>query len=62
MPAVADRAVWENVTKARDGIAGIAQSRKYGRLYEETKILSIERFGGYKTHLKQRIERRESWR
>ena len=61
-PAIANRAVWEKVTKERAGI-------RWGSVVEEVwkdtrgnqeEILSIEKFAGYKTEVvKEKIEIRE---
>ena len=61
MPVIADRAVWEKVTKERAGIGWDSVVEKVlkdigGR---QEDILSIEKFAGYKTKLKERIEIRE---
>ena len=54
LPAIADRAVWEKVTKRRDGT-------RWDRVVEKVlkdiggnqeEILSIETFAGYKTEVK----------
>ena len=54
LPAKADTAVWEKVTKGRAGIRWDSVLEKVwkdiGVNHEET--LSVERFAGYKTELK----------
>ena len=56
MPAIADGAVWEKVTKGRAGIRWDSVVDKVwkdiGRSQEE--MLSVEKFGGYKTEVKER--------
>ena len=58
LPAKTDRAVWENVTKGRAGarldsvVDNVRQD--IGRNPEE--IPSIDKFGGYKPEVKERIE------
>ena len=61
LPAIADSAVWEKVTKGR---AGIRWDNVVDKVWKEIEgnqeeILSIEKFAGYKTKLKERIEIRE---
>ena len=57
LPAVADRAVWEKITTRRAGILwdNVVQKvwEELGR-YQDT--LSIEKFGGYKTEVKEKID------
>ena len=58
LPAIADRAVTENVTKGR---AGIRRDSVAERVWKDMggkqeEIQSIEKFGGYKTEVKERIE------
>ena len=61
LPAIANRAVWEKATKGRAGIRWDSVVEKawkdIGRNQEE--ILSIEKFAGYKTEAKEKIEIRE---
>ena len=61
MRAIADRAVLEKVTKGRAGIRWVSVVEKgwkdVGGNQEE--ILSIEKFEGYKTEVKENIEIRE---
>ena len=51
LPAMADQAVWEKLTKGRAGIRwdNVVEKiwKDLGRDQEE--VLSIEKFGGYKT-------------
>ena len=58
MPAIADRAVWEKVTKGRAGIRWDSVVEKVWKdvRASEEDILSIEKFAGYKTKVKKRIE------
>ena len=61
MLAIADRAVWEKVTKRR---AGIRWDRVVEKVWKDVggnqeEILSIEKFGGYRTDEKERIQIRE---
>ena len=61
MLAIADRAVWEKVTKRR---AGIRWDRVVEKVWKDVggnqeEILSIEKFAGYKTEIKEIIEIRE---
>ena len=62
LPAIADRAVWEKVTEGR---AGIRWDSVFGKVWKDIggnqeEILSIEKFAGYKTEVKEMIEIRES--
>ena len=63
MPAIADRAVWQKVTKGRAGIRWDSVVEKVwkdiGGNQEEILQLSIDNFGGYETEVKERIEIRE---
>ena len=60
LPAIADRAVWEKITQGRAGIRWDSVVEKIwkelGGDYEE--VLSIEKFGGYKTELKKNNRRK----
>ena len=61
LPAIADRAVWEKVTEGR---AGIRWDSVFGKVWKDIggnqeEILSIEKFAGYKTEVKESIEIRE---
>ena len=61
MPAIADRAVWEKVTKGRAGTRwdSVVENiwKDIGGHQEE--ILSIQKFAGYKTEAKQNVVIRE---
>ena len=60
MPAVTDRAVWQKVTKERAGIRWDSVVEKVWKdVGGNQEILCIEKFGGYKTEVKERIETRE---
>ena len=60
LPAIADKAVCEKTTKGR---VGIRWDNVVGKIWKDLgdleEVLSIEKFGGYKTDLKERIEGRE---
>ena len=62
LPAIVDRAVWEKIRKGRAEIRwdNVVEKiwKDLGRDQEE--VLSIEKFGGYKTEVKGRIEEREA--
>ena len=63
LPVIADRAVWETITKGRAGIRWdnvVERMWKALRGDEEDILLSIEKIGGYKTEAKKIIEERES--
>ena len=56
LPAIADRAVWEKVTKWRAGTTWDSVVEKLWKDiggYQE-EILSIEKFAGYKTEVEER--------
>ena len=60
LPAIADRAVSEKATKGRAETSWDSVVGKHGRACKggnQEEILSIEKFGGYKTAVKERIER-----
>ena len=61
LPAIASSVVWEKVAKGRAGIrwdnAGDKVWKEIGGNQEE--ILSINKFGGCKAEVKERIETRE---
>ena len=61
LPAIANSAVWEKMTKTRPGIRwdNIVDRvwREIGGSQEE--ILSVEKVGGHKTGVKEWMERRE---
>ena len=61
LPAIADRAVWEKVTKGRTGIRwdNVVEKIWEDLGGDQEEVLSIEEFGGYKTVVKERIEERE---
>ena len=61
MPAIADRTVWEKVAKGRAGIRWDSVVEKVWKDIggNQEEILSIEKFAGYKTEVKERIEIRE---
>ena len=55
LPAIADRAVWEKMTKGR---AGITWDNVVDKIWKELGgdqegVLSVEKFGGYKTEVKE---------
>ena len=61
LPAIASKLVWEKVTKGR---AGIKWNRVVEKVWEDIggnqdEILSIEKFRGCKTEVKESMERRE---
>ena len=63
LPAIVDRAVWEKTTK---GQAGIRWDNVIGRIWKDLgggarrgTVLSVEKFGGCKTGVKERIEERQ---
>ena len=60
-PAIADRAVWEKVTKARAGIRWDSVVEKVWKDIggHQEEMLSIEKFAGYKTEIKERMDARE---
>ena len=61
MPAIADRAVWEKIAKGRAGVRwdNVVENILKGYGGEQEDTLSIEKFGGYKTEVKERMEQRE---
>ena len=63
MPAIANRAVWEKVTKGRAGMRWDSVVEKVWKdiliVGNQEDILSIEKFAGYKTEVKERVEIRE---
>ena len=61
LPAIADKAVWKKVTKGRAGIRWDSVVEKVWKVIpgNQEEILSIEKFAGYKTEVKERIETRE---
>ena len=61
LPTIVDRAVWEKIAKCR---AGITWDNLFEKIWKELgedqdEVLSIEKFGGYKTEAKEIIEKRE---
>ena len=58
LPAIADRAVWQKVTKGRAGIRWDSVVEKVwkdiGGNQEEILQLSIDNFGGYETEVKEK--------
>ena len=61
LPAIADRAVWEKITKGR---AGTRWGKVVERIWKELggdqeEVLYIEKLGGYKTKVKERTEEKE---
>ena len=60
LPAIADRAVWEKITKGRGGIRwDNAVEKMWKESGDEEDIRSIEKFDGYKTEVKKRVEERD---
>ena len=60
LPAIVDWAVWEKTTKRRAGTRWDNVVEKlYKNLEADQEVQSIEKFGGYKTKVKERIEERE---
>ena len=61
MSAAVDKAAWEKIAKGRAGVrwGSVVEkvSQDIGR--SQQCILSTEKFGGYKTELKYRVEKRE---
>ena len=60
-PAIADRAVWESVAKGRAGIRWDSVVEKVWKDIggNQEEILSIDKFAGYKTEVKEKIYIRE---
>ena len=54
LPAIADRAVWEKITKGRAGIRWDNVVKKICKDLggDQEKVLSLNKFGGYKTEAK----------
>ena len=54
LPAIADRAVWEKITKERAGIRWDSVVEKVWKDIEgnQEEILSVEKCAGYKTEVK----------
>ena len=60
LPAIVDKAVWEKVTKGRAGIRWDSVVEKVWKdIGNQKEMLAIEKFSGYKTEVKERLERRE---
>ena len=57
LPAIANRAVWEKVTKKRAGIwwDSVVEKVRKDMGGSQENILSIEKFAGYKTEVKKYI-------
>ena len=58
LPAITDRAVWEKITKGR---AEIRWNNVVEKVWKDLggdreEVLSIEKFGGYKTEVKETIK------
>ena len=54
LPAIVDKAVWEKITKGR---AGTRRDNVVEKIWndiegDQGEVLSIEKFGGYKTEVK----------
>ena len=61
LPAIVDNAAWEKITKGR---AGIRWDNVVEKIWKDTgedqeEVMSLEKFGGYKTEVKERIEETE---
>ena len=59
--AIVDRAVWKKITKGR---AGLRRDNVVEKMWKDLRgdqeeVLSIKKFGGYKTEVKEIIEERE---
>ena len=61
LPAVADRAAWEKITKRRAGTRwdNVVEQIWKGLGRDQDEVLSIEKFDGYKTKGNNRAEKRE---
>ena len=57
MPAIADRAVWEKVTKGRAGVRwdSVVEKVRKNIGANQEEMLSIEKFAGCKTEVKENI-------
>ena len=55
LPAIDDNAVWEKITKGRAGIRWISVVEKIWKDLggDQEEVLSLEKFGGYKTEVKE---------
>ena len=56
LPAIADRAVCKKITKGR---AEIRRESVVEKVWRDIGHCSVDKFGGYKTELKERVEIRE---
>ena len=58
LPALADRAVSEKITKGRAGIRwdNVVEKIRKDLGGDQEKVLSIEKFGGFKTEVEKKIE------
>ena len=56
-PAIADRAVWEKVTKGRAGVRwdSVVEKVRKNIGANQEEMLSIEKFAGCKTEVKENI-------
>ena len=61
LPAIVDKAVWEKTTIGRAGPRwdNVVEKIWKGLGGNQEEVLSIEKFGGYKTEVKERIQERE---
>ena len=60
LPAIAGRAVWEKMTKRRARIRwDNVVEKKWKDFGDREEVLSIAKFGGYKTEVEERKEERE---
>ena len=57
MPAIADRAVWEKVTKGRAGVRwdSVVEKVRKNIGANQEEMLSIEKLAGCKTEVKENI-------
>ena len=57
LPAIVDRAVWEKITKGRSAIRWDNVVEKIWKDLggNQEEVLSEDKFGGYKTEVKERI-------
>ena len=61
LPAIVDRDVWEKIAEGRAGIRwdSVVETIWKDLEGDQEEVLSLEKFGGYKTKVKERIEERE---